>query len=196
MRGTASVGQLCRAARRMGYDRLALTDTDNLYGLWPFLTACRREGLTPIVGAEVSDPISRRRIVCLVENRRGYRNLCRLLTRRQLDAGFRLETALPPLARGLSVLTTDPGLLKRWHTAGVRVAAAMPRRPFSAAHPLRKAAVRRGVPVVATPDSVGLVPHDLARHRRRRAIDRHTTLPRLNRSALAPADAWLATPQL
>ena len=33
-------------------DRLALTDTDNLYGLWPFLAACRREGLTPIVGAE------------------------------------------------------------------------------------------------------------------------------------------------
>jgi DNA polymerase-3 subunit alpha/error-prone DNA polymerase len=51
MWGTAAVRQVCRAARRLGYTHLALTDTDNLCGLWPFLTACRREGLTPIVGA-------------------------------------------------------------------------------------------------------------------------------------------------
>ncbi|MBL0712447.1 MAG: PHP domain-containing protein, partial [Desulfosarcina sp.] len=130
MRGTASVQRICRAARRMGYDRLALTDTDNLYGLWPFLAACRREGITPIVGAEVSEPQSRRRGICLVENARGYRNLCRLLTRRHLKPDFRLQTALPPLARGLTVLTPDPGLLKHWHAVGVRVAASMPRRPL------------------------------------------------------------------
>ncbi len=194
MHGTASVRQLCRAARRMGYDRLALTDTDNLYGLWPFLAACRREGLTPIVGAEVSDPGSLRRGVCLVENLDGYRNLCRLLTRRHLDDGFRLPTALPPLARGLTVLTSDPDLLKRWHAAGVRVAAAMPRRPMSAAHPLRRAAARRGIPVVATPDSVGLAPEDLGLHRLLRAVAGNTTLPRLDAGQSAPADAWLAPP--
>ncbi len=196
MQGTASVRQLCRAARRMGYDRLALTDTDNLYGLWPFLAACRREGLTPIVGAEVSDPGSPRRGVCLVENMDGYRNLCRLLTRRHMMAGFRLETALPPLARGLTVLTSDSGLLEPWHAAGVRVAAAMPRRPLSAGHPLRKAAARMGLPVVATPDSVGLTPEDLYLHRMLRAIEGNTTLPRLSASETAPADAWLAPPSI
>ncbi len=196
MQGTASVRQLCRAARRMGYDRLALTDTDNLYGLWPFLAACRREGLTPIVGAEVSDPGSPRRGVCLVENMDGYRNLCRLLTRRHMMAGFRLETALPPLARGLTVLTSDPGLLEPWHAAGVRVAAAMPRRPLSAGHPLRKAAARMGLPVVATPDSVGLTPEDLYLHWMLRAIEGNTTLPRLSASETAPADAWLAPPSI
>jgi DNA polymerase III alpha subunit (gram-positive type) len=54
MWGTAYVTQVCRQAKRLGYDRLALTDTDNLYGLWPFLTTCKREGLSPIVGAEVT----------------------------------------------------------------------------------------------------------------------------------------------
>ncbi len=194
MRGTVPVRQLCRAARRMGYDRLALTDTDNLYGLWPFLAACRREGLRPIVGAEVSDPGDPRQGVCLVENMDGYRNLCRLLTRRHMMAGFRLETALPPLARGLTVLTSDPGLLERWHAAGVRVAAAMPRRPLSAAHPLRKAAARMGLPVVGTPDSFGLAPGDIARHRLLRAIEGKTTLPRLSSREIAPGDAWLAPP--
>ena len=75
MWGTAAVKQVCRAARRLGYTHLALTDTDNLCGLWPFLTGCRREGLTPIVGAEVSDPRHKQRAVCLVENDTGYRYL-------------------------------------------------------------------------------------------------------------------------
>ena len=143
MWGTASPRQLCRAARQLGYERLALTDTDNLYGLWPFLAACRREGITPIVGAEVTEPGRSRRAVCLVETDEGYRNLCRLLTRRHLEAEtFDLENDLVARADGLAVLTVDPGLLAAWHDAGVTVAAAMPRRPLAAGHPLRVAARR------------------------------------------------------
>ena len=61
MWGTRSPRKICAVAREMGYRRLALTDTDNLYGLWPFLSACRQEGITPIVGAELSDPDTDRR---------------------------------------------------------------------------------------------------------------------------------------
>jgi DNA polymerase-3 subunit alpha/error-prone DNA polymerase len=94
MWGTASPRQICRVARQLGYERLALTDTDNLYGLWPFLAACRREGIIPIVGAEVTDPASGRSAACLVETEAGYRNLCRLLTRRKLQATeFNLQAA-------------------------------------------------------------------------------------------------------
>ena len=72
-----SPAALCRLARQHGYPGLALTDGDNLYGLWPFLAACRREGLRPMVGAEVSEPGSTRRVTCLVEDEGGYANLCR-----------------------------------------------------------------------------------------------------------------------
>jgi len=158
MWGTASVKQVCRAARRLGYTRLALTDTDNLCGLWPFLTACQCEGLAPIVGAEVTDPPRKQRAVCLVTNDSGYRNLCRLLTRRHMDENFELERAVSAHADGLVVLTQSPDLLHAWHTAGVSVAAAMPRRPLSARHPLRRTANRLGLPVVATPGSFLSVP--------------------------------------
>ncbi len=151
MWGTASIRRLCRAAKDLGYTRLALTDTDNLYGLWPFLSGCRREGITPIVGAEVTDPARNLRAVCLVENNRGYSNLCRLLTRRHMEKGFQLKTAVADLGDGLTVLTTHAGLLTAWHTAGVRVAAAMPRRPLPAGHRLCRAAKRMDVPLVATP---------------------------------------------
>ncbi|MEJ2690446.1 MAG: PHP domain-containing protein, partial [Deltaproteobacteria bacterium] len=195
MWGTASVKQVCRTARRLGYTRLALTDTDNLCGLWPFLTACRREGLTPIVGAEVTDPQRKQRAVCLVANDSGYRNLCRLLTRRHLDENFKLEPAVISHADGLVVLTQHPDLLHTWHAAGVAVAAAMPRRPIPASHRLRRTADRLGLPVVATPGSFFLHPADMTVHRMLRAIARNTCLSRLANDALAPTDAWLAAPE-
>jgi error-prone DNA polymerase len=195
MWGTAPVKQVCRAARRLGYSRLALTDTDNLCGLWPFLTACRHEGLTPIVGAEVTDPQRKQRAVCLVANDFGYRNLCRLLTRRHMDENFKLETAVTAHADGLVVLTPSPDLLHAWHTAGVSVAAAMPRRPLPESHRLRSTANRLGLPAVATPGSFFLHPDDLSVHRMLRAIERNTCLSRLTNDELAPADAWLAAPK-
>jgi error-prone DNA polymerase len=194
MRGTASVRRLVRAARRMGYERLALTDTDNLYGLWPFLAACREEGVTPIVGAEVTEPARGRSAVCLVETDEGYRNLCRLLTRRHLTSGgFDLAAALSAHAAGLAVLTADPGLLAGLAVAGVTAAAAL-RRPLPAGHPLRVAAARSGTPVVAVPDSVCLAADEFALHRILRAIAGNTSLSRLGAADCAPADAWLAPP--
>ena len=194
MWGTASIQQLCRHARRLGYDRLALTDTDNLYGLLPFLTACRREGITPTVGAEITDPGRRRRAVCLVADETGYRHLCQLLTRRHMQSDFDLASGLPPLAAGLVVLTSNPDLLSHWHTAGVQVAASMPRSPLPAGHPLRRTATALGCPLVATPGSFFLQPQDHALHRLLRAIDNNTSLERLDPRDMAPVNAWLADP--
>jgi len=195
MWGTASVPALCRRARKLGYHRLALTDTDNLYGLWPFLSACRREGLEPIIGAEVTDPKQQHRAWCLVQTDTGYRNLCRLLSRRHMEKGFTLEAALPPLSRGLLVLTGDPKLLHPWHAAGVSVAAAMPRHPLPPGHRLRRTAASLGIPMAAVPSSFFLGPEDGPTHRMLRAIDRNTNLSRLVPADTAPADAWLDSPQ-
>ncbi|MEE4261683.1 MAG: DNA polymerase III subunit alpha, partial [Desulfobacteraceae bacterium] len=170
------------------------TDTDNLYGLWPFLAACRHEGLSPIVGAEVTQPHSRNRAVCLVEDDAGYRNLCRLITRRHMDQDFDLKTVLPDHSPGLVVLTGNPDLLRTWQAAGVTVAAAMPRNPLPPTHQLRRTAQDLGVSLVATPGSFFLHPQDATIHRLLRAIDRNTSLARLATDDVAPPDAWLAPP--
>ena len=193
MRGTRSPQGICAAARRMGYKRLALTDTDNLYGLWPFLHACRYNDIEPIVGAEITDPASDARAVCLVENDAGYRNLCRLITCRHAEKGFRLETALPEYAEGLVVLTGDAALLSVWHTAGIATVGAVDRRPGGGAMLLRKTARRLGIPLVAVPGSFFLEPRDAAVHRLLRAIDQNTSLSRLHANDMAKDDAWLAS---
>jgi error-prone DNA polymerase len=193
MWGTDSPAMICQAARRMGYERLALTDTDNLYGMWKFINACHEEGLTPIVGAEITDPNKQDRAVCLVKDPAGYANLCRLITRRHRDPAFNLSANLPQLARGLLVLTTHAGLLKAWHQAGVHTAAALPRRPRSPFHPLVQAARGLNVPLVATPGSFFLEPAGFTVHRLLRAIAGNTTLSRLDPNDTAPQAAWLAS---
>jgi DNA polymerase-3 subunit alpha/error-prone DNA polymerase len=106
MWGTCSPADIGAAARQRGYDRIALTDTDNLYGLWSFLKTCEHEKVTPIVGSEVTDPATGHRAVCIVENNQGYRNLCRLITRRHTDKTFDLKSAMPVFAKGLIVITS------------------------------------------------------------------------------------------
>ena len=130
MWGTRSPQKICAVARQLGYRRLALTDTDNLYGLWPFLKSCEYQGIEPIVGAELTDPASGCRAVCLVEDDTGYRNLCRLITRRRFTEKepFDLKSAIAEGGDGLTILTHSPDLLTFWHAAGVTVAAAAARR--------------------------------------------------------------------
>jgi DNA-directed DNA polymerase III PolC len=80
--GTAFTGQLIEKARRLGYNALALTDTDAIYGLVEFYRKARQAQIKPLVGANLTTTCGD--LVCLPENAEGYKNLCRLITRRQL----------------------------------------------------------------------------------------------------------------
>jgi error-prone DNA polymerase len=193
MWGTGSPQEICAAARQHGYTRLALTDTDNLYGMWPFITACRRSGIIPIIGAEITDPDSDTRAVCLVENIEGYRNLCRLITRRHCEKPFNLTRALHDLAPGLVILTVSEKLLTALHASGATVAAALPRAPSGHGLRLMKLARETGIPAVATPGSFFTEPGDFNVHRMLRAIDLNTSLSRLPVKKAAPPGAWLAS---
>jgi hypothetical protein len=102
-------------------------------GCGRFCRPAAKEDVTPIVGAELSEPGSQRRVVCLVENDDGYRNLCRLITRRHCKKDFSLESDVPELGGRAYVLVPGAELLAPLHEAGVTVAAALPRRPSPSA---------------------------------------------------------------
>jgi error-prone DNA polymerase len=192
MWGTCSPEKICVAAKNRGYRRLAITDTNNLYGLWPFLKSCKRENLTPIVGAELTDPETGYRAVCLVKNDQGYRNLCRILTRRHIDALFDLKSVILTHARGLVILTQHPELLTQWHDAGLAVTAAVSGKPDGVAFRLRKTSRYLGIPMLFTPGSFFTDPDDFKTHRILRAIDLNTSLSRLPLEDTTSPDAWLA----
>jgi error-prone DNA polymerase len=96
--GASTPLELAAAAEDHGYAALALTDHDGIWGSREFAEACQGLRLRPITGAELTvalptdgpisgarDDISAHRptvahLTLLVEDARGYRNLCRLLT--------------------------------------------------------------------------------------------------------------------
>ncbi|MBW2490258.1 MAG: PHP domain-containing protein [Deltaproteobacteria bacterium] len=187
MWGTCSPEKICAAAKKRGYRRLAITDTNNLYGLWPFLKSCKRENITPIVGAELTDSVKNPagksstgyRAVCLVKNDQGYRNLCRIITRLHTDAAFDLKSVILTHARGLMIVTQHPELLTQWHEAGLTIAAAVSGKPDGIAFRLRKTSRYLGIPMLFAPGSFFTNPDGFKIHQILRAIDLNTHLSRL-----------------
>jgi len=95
--GVPSVGEIVDFAQATGLPVVALTDTNALYGAMEFIAGCRKAGLVPILGAELT-LTGGRSLVLLAQNMQGYGNLCRLITR--LQAAPDREVIL---ARGLSL---------------------------------------------------------------------------------------------
>ncbi|MGA2174520.1 MAG: error-prone DNA polymerase [Verrucomicrobiota bacterium] len=110
LRASSPPEQLAAAAAELGLRALALCDRDGLYGAPRFCQAAREHGLRPILGAEVTMEDGAV-LPVLVENRAGYQNLCRLLTRAHLRAAkgeSRVEwSEWPEFAEGLVALTGD-----------------------------------------------------------------------------------------
>ncbi len=194
MRGTAGVQAICRQASTLGYTHIALTDRNNLYGLWPFLNACKSEKIRPIIGAEITDQKNGIRAFCLVKNSSGYSTLCQLLSTRHLDKNFNLKAVLPEYSRGLCIMTDNSALLELWHDQGLEVIAALACKPDKKSFQLRELAKKRGIMSVVVADSYFLRPAGHKLHQLLRAIDTNTTFSRLAPSECVSRDHWLTAP--
>ncbi len=100
--------ELAEEAARLGQPAVALLDRDGVYGAPRLYRACTRLGIAALVGAEVTLSDGGR-LPLLVEDRDGYRNLCRLLTRIKMRApkgeGAATLDDLAEHAAGLVALT-------------------------------------------------------------------------------------------
>src|SRR3989338_11245597 len=87
------VGDLAAYAKELGMPALAVTDNGNLFGAIEFYQACKKQGVKPIIGAEVYvAPESRFErsthglhgasypLVLLCKDEQGYRNLIELVS--------------------------------------------------------------------------------------------------------------------
>ncbi|MEY6433434.1 DNA polymerase III subunit alpha [Thioalkalicoccus limnaeus] len=88
--GLIRIKPLVKAAAQAGMPAVAVTDQGNLFALVRFYRAAVAAGVKPIAGAELwlrnaSDPQQPHRLVLLVKDRTGYRNLMRLVSRGYLE---------------------------------------------------------------------------------------------------------------
>ena len=95
-------------AARLDMPAIALLDRDGVYGAPRLYRAAQAAGIKALVGSEIT-LADGTRLPLLVEDREGYQNLCRLITRLKLAAPKGRFTAtlddLAPFASGLVCLT-------------------------------------------------------------------------------------------
>src|ERR671925_196816 len=96
--GASLPEEVAARAAELGYEALALTDHDGVYGSLEFAHAAKAFGVRPITGAEVTLSDGSH-VTLLVESAQGYANLCRLLT--AAHAGTRRKEGAEPLTPSL-----------------------------------------------------------------------------------------------
>src|SRR4029079_14678927 len=130
--GASLPEELAARAAELGYEALALTDHDGLYGSLEFAHAAKAFGVRPITGAEVS-LTDGSHVTLLVETASGYANLCRLLT--AAHAHTRPKEGAEPLPPGL-----DASLLAELNE-GLVCLSGCARRGLAVRHPNGAAAL-------------------------------------------------------
>ena len=108
LEGAAHPEAFAAEAARLDMPAIALVDRDGVYGAARLARAATKAGVKPIVGSEIT-LADGSRLPLLVEDREGYQNLCRLITRMKLgapkgSAALALDD-LEPSTAGLVCLT-------------------------------------------------------------------------------------------
>ena len=163
LEGASHPQEMVEQAHLLGLPAVAIADRDGVYGIVQAHARARELGIKLIVGAQVSvgdveatPPL--RSVVLLAENRRGYANLCGLISKGRLrsEKGLSIVTAdeMREAAGGLIALCPETRFLSELREAfGDRLYALCTRhlraeeQPVEAA--LRDAARKLVIPVVA-----------------------------------------------
>ena len=152
--GGSSIESLVATAKALGFRALALTDVDGLYGADKFFVAAKAAGLTPLIGAQVG------KLTLITRSRKGYANLCSLLSRAHLTGDRRLETGD---FGDLHVITEDPATAASLQGRVDRLWMEVVRPGRSVSHEITvlESARAMGIPLVASLDVRCATPADV-----------------------------------
>ena len=199
--GVPPIPALVSHAKRLGYQSLALTDTNRMSGLILFYEECIQQGIKPILGVdlqETSDPAYH--VTLLARNDEGYGDLCELITRQQMQgAGFSFKEHFQKPWPNLFLLSTSLKALKllckcpnRDRLYGSLIRHSPEGRMNS--REVEAFCNQEGISLVAVGDSWFLEKKEHEIHRILRAIDLNSTLSRLRPGETQPEGAWLRSP--
>jgi DNA-directed DNA polymerase III PolC len=143
LRGAVSVLRWVEKAVECGYGAVTLADVNCMAGVVDLCQAAEKAGLRPIVGVEILT--ESQRAILLAENERGYANLCRITTARNLAARFDLLEQLKVDSRGVICICPEPRRIEEMRELFPRECL------FAGCHDMKEAeaAVARGVEPIA-----------------------------------------------
>ena len=112
LEGASLPEDLASRCAEFGQPAMAVTDRDGVYGAPRFHLAAKRLGIKALIGAEINS-LKNGRYTLLAQSRKGYQNLCRLITRTRFrdqkpgkpEFPFASEDELAEFAGGIVCLT-------------------------------------------------------------------------------------------
>jgi error-prone DNA polymerase len=198
--GASQPEELAVRAAELGYEAIALTDHDGLYGSLEFAHAAKAFGVRAITGAEVTLGDGSH-VTLLVETPGGYSNLCRLLT--EAHAGTRPKEGADPLPPALDQALLEElneglvclsgcarlGLAVRRPNLAARLAKAFGRERFfvELQRPFERGDARRNAALRDLAETLGVatvVTGDVHAHDARRAALQDVLVAIRNRTSL------------
>ncbi|HEU4394493.1 MAG TPA: PHP domain-containing protein, partial [Planctomycetota bacterium] len=167
LRGSSSVDALVARAKALGLRALALTDVDGIYGATVFWQAAKAAGITPLMGAEVNG------LTLITRGRKGWSNLCALLSRRHLGT----PGDVAEFQEDLHIIASDPAVARSLRGKVDRLWLEFVRPGRSATY--ERDVLESGLPLIASSDVHFATPPEFRTHRVLSAIRENTVLPRL-----------------
>jgi DNA polymerase III alpha subunit len=98
--------------REYGYGAVAVADVNCMAGVADLCQEAEKTAVQPILGVEILT--ERQRAILLAEDDRGYGNLCRITTARNLLANFDLTEQLQVDHRGVVCICTQASFIEEW----------------------------------------------------------------------------------
>ncbi len=198
LEGTFSIPQFLFRIEEMGIQSIALTDTNGFYGAIPFYKFAKQLGIKPVLGCCLKAKDGE--AVLLAKSVRGFGQISKIITARQLQSEFSLKESLSKIEDPqLFILSQDESLLSQlgtfWNLNDLYAELVRNKKPQNEKkiRRLQDLAKFLRIGVVATNDVHFLYPPDFFVHRVFTAIRKQSHIyARLDFSA---EESWLKTDQ-
>ncbi|UCH65272.1 MAG: DNA polymerase III subunit alpha [Ignavibacterium sp.] len=104
--GTIPPEQLIKKAVEYKLASLAITDTNAMNGIVPFVKEANQSNIKPIIGSVITDTENEiEYAILLAKNNEGYKDLCKIITSRKLNDDFSLINVLKDHLTNLIIIT-------------------------------------------------------------------------------------------
>ena len=188
MRGIATQQSLLAQTKKLGVQRLALTETNGIWGFIRFVQHAKAASVKPIAGTNIIT--AKDDVILLAENQTGYENLCRAISKVHDNSRQSLLEILSDGHSGLFFLTHQEKALNELSQFIPNTNLFVELRPGITEMRAQQLSRKFKLELVATGDVYFLKPEDQKAHLILRAIENNTTLSQVDSKEVKDKQHW------
>jgi len=196
LNGTIPVEKLVQRAEQFQLPAIALTDTNSMHGVIQFSKITSEKNIKPIIGSLIDNPGDENEyVILLVKNNKGYSDLCKIITSRQLNDDFSLEILLKEKLENLYLITPSIELIQDIQTReNLYIELIATKKEKINNRNRYQFSMEKGLNYVVTNPVYFLDKKDLLLHKVMSAIRLRTNIDNLTKEELADEESYFKAP--